>query len=59
MFSLEEEGPSLLTQGQHRLIQKLLAHNLVDQINTFTFPVIFGAEARSYWVLAQEKRRFD
>lgn len=37
-----EEGPSLLTQGSTVLIQTLLADDLVDQINIFTFPVVLG-----------------
>ena len=49
-----EEGPSLLTQGSTDLIQTLLADDLVDQINIFTFPIVlgqgkklFGADSRS------------
>lgn len=38
----QEEGPSLLTQGSTDLIQTLLAEDLVDEINIFTFPVILG-----------------
>jgi dihydrofolate reductase len=37
-----EEGPSLLTQGSTDLIQTLLADDLVDQINIFTFPIVLG-----------------
>ncbi|MGA6925595.1 MAG: dihydrofolate reductase family protein [Desulfosarcina sp.] len=37
-----EEGPSLLTQGSSDLIQTLLADDLIDQINMFTFPVVLG-----------------
>ncbi|MBM9602829.1 dihydrofolate reductase family protein [Desulfopila inferna] len=36
------DGPALLTQGSTDLIQTLLADNLVDQINIFTFPVVLG-----------------
>ncbi len=36
------DGPALLTQGSTDLIQTLLAGNLVDQINIFTFPVVLG-----------------
>ena len=49
-----EEGPSLLTQGSTDLIQTLLADDLVDQINIFTFPIVlgqgkklFGADSRA------------
>jgi len=38
----QEEGPPLLTQGSTDLIQALLADDLVDQINVFTFPVVLG-----------------
>ena len=37
-----EKGPSLLTQGSTDLIHTLLANDLVDQINIFTFPVVLG-----------------
>jgi dihydrofolate reductase len=37
-----EEGPSLLTQGSTDLIQTLLADDLVDEINIFTFPIVLG-----------------
>jgi len=38
----QEDGPSLLTQGSTDLIQTLLANELVDEINIFTFPVMLG-----------------
>jgi dihydrofolate reductase len=38
----ESDGPSLVTQGSSDLIQTLLAHDLVDEINTFTFPIVLG-----------------
>ena len=37
-----ENGPSLITQGSTDLIQTLLANELVDEINMFTFPVVLG-----------------
>lgn len=37
-----EDGPALLTQGSTNMIQTLLADDLVDQINVFTFPVVLG-----------------
>jgi dihydrofolate reductase len=37
-----EDGPSLLTHGSTDLIQTLLADDLVDQINIFTFPIVLG-----------------
>lgn len=38
----QEDGPALVTQGSSDLIQTLLAHDLVDQIDTFTFPIVLG-----------------
>jgi dihydrofolate reductase len=38
----KETGPALLTQGSSDLIKTLLAHDLVDEINVFTFPVLLG-----------------
>lgn len=37
-----EDGPSLLTQGSSDLIQTLLANDLIDEIATFTFPIVLG-----------------
>lgn len=37
-----EDGPTLLTQGSSDLIQTLLAHDLIDEITTFTFPIVLG-----------------
>jgi len=37
-----EEGPALLTQGSSDLIQTLLAADLVDEMNLFTFPIVLG-----------------
>ncbi len=38
----EEDGPALVTQGSTDLIRTLLAGDLVDEINVFTFPVVLG-----------------
>lgn len=38
----EGEGPVLLTQGSSDLIQTLLAHDLIDEIVTFMFPIVLG-----------------
>ena len=38
----QEDGPALVTQGSSDLIQTLLAEDLVDEIWTFTFPVLLG-----------------
>jgi len=37
-----EDGPALLTQGSSDLLQTLLAEDLVDEIRTFTFPIVLG-----------------
>jgi dihydrofolate reductase len=37
-----ENGPALLTQGSSDLIQTLLANDLIDEIRTFTFPIVLG-----------------
>jgi dihydrofolate reductase len=37
-----EDGPALVTQGSCDLIQTLLANDLIDEINTFTFPIVLG-----------------
>lgn len=36
------EGPALVTQGSADLIQTLLAHDLIDEIRTYTFPIVLG-----------------
>lgn len=38
----QEDGPALITQGSTDLIRTLLASDLVDEINLFTFPVVLG-----------------
>jgi dihydrofolate reductase len=37
-----EDGPSLVTQGSSDLLQSLLTNDLIDEISTFTFPVVLG-----------------
>ena len=37
-----EDGPALVTQGSSDLIQTLLASDLIDEIRTFTFPLLLG-----------------
>ncbi|MBA2780387.1 dihydrofolate reductase family protein [Billgrantia kenyensis] len=39
----QEEGSTLLTQGSTELVHTLLASDLVDEIHTFTFPVVLGS----------------
>lgn len=38
----QEEGPNLITQGSTELVHALLANDLVDEIKTFTVPVVLG-----------------
>jgi dihydrofolate reductase len=38
----KENGPALLTQGSSELIQTLLAHDLIDEIRVFMFPIVLG-----------------
>jgi dihydrofolate reductase len=38
-----EDGPVLVTQGSSDLIQTLLAHDLIDEVALFTFPVVMGS----------------
>lgn len=38
-----EGGPRLVTQGSSNLIQTLLAHDLIDEITLFTFPIVLGS----------------
>jgi dihydrofolate reductase len=37
-----EDGPALVTQGSSDLIQTLLANDLIDEINNFTFAIVLG-----------------
>ena len=38
-----EDGPDLWVHGSGNLIQTLLAHNLIDQMLMWTFPVTVGS----------------
>ncbi len=42
------EGPTLLTQGSTELVHSLLAAGLVDELRTFTFPVVLGKGKRLF-----------
>ena len=43
-----EDGPVLLTQGSAELVHALLAAGLVDEIRTFTFPLVLGKGKRLF-----------
>lgn len=44
----KEVGPALVTQGSTELVHSLLAAGLVDEIRTFTFPVLLGKGKRLF-----------
>jgi len=44
----QEDGPALLTQGSTELVHALLADGLVDEIRTFTFPILLGKGKRLF-----------
>ncbi|HEY0874451.1 MAG TPA: dihydrofolate reductase family protein [Vicinamibacterales bacterium] len=44
----QEDGPALVTQGSSELVHALLAADLVDEIRTFTFPVVLGKGKRLF-----------
>src|SRR3989442_5804583 len=44
----KEDGPPLITQGSAELVHSLLAAGLVDEIRTFTFPVLLGKGKRLF-----------
>ncbi len=44
----QEDGPTLVTQGSTELVHSLLAADLVDEIRTFTFPVVLGKGKRLF-----------
>jgi dihydrofolate reductase len=44
----QEDGPTLLTQGSTELVHALLAAGLVDEIRTFTFPLVLGKGKRLF-----------
>jgi len=44
----QQDGPDLLTQGSSVLIQTLLKHDLIDQINLLVFPVVLGSGKRFF-----------
>jgi dihydrofolate reductase len=44
----QQDGPDLITQGSTNLIQTLLAHDLVDEMVLFTFPIVLGSGKRLF-----------
>ena len=44
----QENGPALVTQGSTELVHSLLAAGLVDEIRTFTFPLVLGKGKRLF-----------
>jgi dihydrofolate reductase len=44
----QEDGPLLVTQGSSELVHALLAAALVDEIRTFTFPLLLGKGKRLF-----------
>lgn len=44
----QADGPALLTQGSTELVHALLAAGLVDEIRSFTFPVMLGNGKRLF-----------
>lgn len=44
----QEDGPALVTQGSTELVHSLLAAGLVDELRTFTFPVVLGKGKRLF-----------
>ncbi|MES2807189.1 MAG: dihydrofolate reductase family protein [Bacteroidota bacterium] len=43
-----QDGPDILIMGSGKLVQSLLAANLVDRLHTFTYPVIIGSGKRLF-----------
>ena len=43
-----EDGPALVTQGSTELVHALLAAGVVDEIRTFTFPLLLGKGKRLF-----------
>ena len=44
----QEDGPTLVTQGSTEVVHALLAAGLVDEIRTFTFPLLLGKGKRLF-----------
>jgi dihydrofolate reductase len=46
----------LQVPGSHRLVQDLVAHDLVDQVNLMVFPVILGTGRKAFEELPDRRR---
>lgn len=44
----QQDGPALITQGSSVLVHALLAAGLVDEVRTYTFPVLLGKGKRFF-----------
>jgi dihydrofolate reductase len=51
----QEQGPALVTQGSTEVVHALLAAGLVDEIRTFTFPVVLGKGKRLFDATSQPR----
>ncbi|MBW8682883.1 dihydrofolate reductase family protein [Chitinophaga rhizophila] len=43
-----QDGPNLLVHGSSRLVQSLLAHQLVDELHTWIYPLTIGQGKRLF-----------
>src|SRR5918995_2301475 len=52
----EEFDGELQVPGSHRLVQELIASDLVDQVNLMVFPVILGTAKRAFEELPDRRK---
>ena len=52
----DEFDGELQVPGSHRLVQELLASDLVDQVNLMVFPVILGTGKRAFERFDERRR---